>query len=212
MNQSNPGETNYSWLILILAVLIALIILFFYLDRQNQLSQSIQALGLAGIILSILLMAALCMTPIPAEGLLVLLLKIYGVYEGTLYSWLGSIISSLVIFYLARHHGQKYFRKMITPRRFEMVDHWVRKRGTLGLVIARILPLPAFAINYITGAMPSVGFWPYTWTAAVTIIPYYIGTALVYTGASKSTWMWLVVGGGTLVILWVISYVLGRKS
>jgi Uncharacterized conserved protein len=212
LNQSNPGENNYSWLILILAVLIALIILFFYLDRQNQLSQSIQALGLAGIILSILLMAALCMTPIPAEGLLVLLLKIYGVYEGTVYSWLGSIISSLVIFYLARHHGQKYFRRMITPHRFEMVDHWVRERGTLGLVIARILPLPAFAVNYITGAMPSVAFWPYTWTAAVTIIPYYIGTALVYTGAAKSTWIWLVVGGGTLVVLWIISFILGQKG
>ncbi|MEA4926554.1 MAG: VTT domain-containing protein [Syntrophomonadaceae bacterium] len=212
MNQLDVKENNNTWLILMVVFLIALIILFFYLDRHNQLSQSIQALGLAGIILSVLFMAVLGMTPIPSEGLLVLLLKIYGIYEGTLYAWLGSFISSWVIFYLARYHGQQFFRQMITPRRFEMVDHWVRQKGTSGLFIARLLPLPAFVINYITGVMPSVGFWPYTWTAAVTIIPYYVGTALVYAGAVGKTKIWLVVGGGTVIILWAASFLLSRES
>ncbi len=205
-------EKNYGWLTLISIIFVALIILFFYLDRQNQLSQVIRTWGLGGILLSILLMAALCMTPIPSEGLVILLLKIFGIYEGALYSWLGSILSSLAIFYLARNFGQSFFQKMITPSRFKMVDHWIRKKGSLGLLIARLLPIPAFVVNYITGVMPSVKLWPYVWTAALSMIPYYIGTTLVYVGIFKSTWIWLAVGGVTIITFWGVSYILSRKA
>jgi uncharacterized membrane protein YdjX (TVP38/TMEM64 family) len=208
----NVKENNYGWLTLILIISVVLIVLFFYLDRQNQLSQVIQKWGLGGILISILLIAALCMTPIPSEGLVILLLKIFGIYEGVLYSWLGSILSSLAIFYLARYFGQSFFQKMVTPHRFEMVDHWIREKGSIGLLIARILPIPAFAVNYIAGVMPSVKLWPYVWTAALSIIPYYIGVALVYVGVYKLTWIWVAVGGVTILAFWGISYTLGKKA
>lgn len=115
MSSQNIKGNNYGWLTLILIIFAALIVLFFYFDRQDQLSQIIQTWGSGGILLSILLMAALCMTPIPSEGFVILLLKVFGVYEGSLYSWLGSILSSLAIFYLARYLGQSFFHKMITP-------------------------------------------------------------------------------------------------
>jgi uncharacterized membrane protein YdjX (TVP38/TMEM64 family) len=67
----------------------------------------------------------------------------------------------LAIFYLARYFGQGFFKQLITPDRFDTVDHWIRKKRSLGLLIARILPIPAFAINYIAGVMPSVKLWPY---------------------------------------------------
>lgn len=212
MSSQNIKGNNYGWLTLILIIFAALIVLFFYFDRQDQLSQIIQTWGSGGILLSILLMAALCMTPIPSEGFVILLLKVFGVYEGSLYSWLGSILSSLAIFYLARYLGQSFFQKMITPQRFKMVDHWIHKRGSLGLLIARLLPVPAFVVNYITGVMPSVKLWPYVWTAALSMIPYYTGTALVYVGVAKSTWIWLAVGGAAILALWGISYTLGQKS
>lgn len=212
MKSQNVKEQHYGSLTLIVVIFVVLIIAFFYLDRHNQLSNLIRTWGPGGILLSILLMATLCMTPIPSEGLVILLLKIFGIYEGTLYAWLGSIVSSLAIFYLARYFGQSFFQKLITPERFETVDHWIRRKGSFGLFIARLLPIPAFAVNYIAGVMPSVKLWPYVWTAALSIIPYYVGTALVFVGVAKETWIWLVVGGAAILAFWGVSYSLSRAS
>ncbi|MDD3363569.1 MAG: VTT domain-containing protein [Syntrophomonas sp.] len=205
MKSQNIKEKNYLGTALLLIMLVGLIVLFFYLDRQNQLSTLIRTWGAAGALLSILLMAALCMTPIPSEGLLILLLKIFGIYEGTILAWLGSLLSSLAIFYLARFLGQGLFKQLITPDRFDTVDYWIRNKGSLGLLIARLLPVPAFAVNYIAGVIPSVKLGPYVWTAAVSIIPYYVGAALVFIGVAQSTWIWLAVGGIIIFALWGIS-------
>ncbi|HWQ89558.1 MAG TPA: VTT domain-containing protein [Desulfitobacteriaceae bacterium] len=205
-------EKNYSRLTLITIMFFALIVLFFYFDRQNELSHLIRAWGLSGILLSIFLIALLCMTPIPSEGLLILLFKIFGVYEGALYAWLGSILGSLANFYLARYFGQIFFEKLITPRRLHMVDHWISKNGPLGLMITGLSPIPPIAIAYIAGVMPSVKPWTLIWTAALSIIPYYVGAALVYVGVSKSTWIWVAVGGVTILTLWGIGYTLFKKA
>jgi uncharacterized membrane protein YdjX (TVP38/TMEM64 family) len=203
---------NYGILTLIFILIITLIVCFFYFDRQNQLSQVIRSWGPGGILLSILLMTAICITPIPSEGLVILLLKVFGIYEGPLYSWLGSILGSLVIFFLARHFGQVFFRKMITPQRFEMIDHWIQKKGSTGLLVARLLPIPAFAVNYITALMPSVKLWPYIWTSALSMIPYYLWTALLYVGIAKSIRTALIIGGVAIIIFWGINLTLSNKS
>lgn len=212
MKSQKNKDMNYIWLTIILILFVTLIILFFYLDRQNQISSIIQTKGIAGILLSILLMTVLCMTPIPSEGLVILLLKIFGVYEGTFYSWLGSILSSLTIFYFAHYFGQGFFQKVITPQRLEIVDHWIQKKGALGLLIARLLPIPAFAVNYAAGVLPSVKLWPYVWTAALAIIPYYIGTVFVYIGIAEAAWIWFTIGIIALLALWRISYLLSKQT
>jgi Uncharacterized conserved protein len=212
LEEKNNKNKNYVWLTIILVFFITLIILFLYFDRQNQISQLIQAKGITGILLSILLMTVLCMTPIPSEGMVILLLKIFGIYEGAFYSWLGSILSSLTIFYFAHNFGQGFIQKIITPQRLKTVDHWIQKKGALGLLIARLLPIPAFAVNYAAGVLPSVRLWPYVWTAALAIIPYYLGTVFVYLGIAKATWIWLVVGVVGLLALWWISCLLSKQT
>lgn len=88
-----------SWvLMVIVAVFIFFIVAFFYLDRHNAISSLIKSLGPLGVLLAIFLMALLCMTPIPSEGLVLMYLKIYGVFWGTLLAWVGSNVGSLIIF------------------------------------------------------------------------------------------------------------------
>lgn len=197
---------------IIVVAFVIFIAAFLYFDRRDQISVLIRAWGLWGIVLAILLMAALCMTPVPSEGLAILYLKIYGVYAGVLYAWLGSTLSSLAIFFLARTYGQKLMQKLISPKRFDTVDNWVQEKGSLGLLIARLLPIPAFAVNYIAAVMPSMKLWPYLWTAALSMIPYYVGTALVFLGIAKETWIWLILGAAALVIFWSTSYTLSKKQ
>ncbi|WP_407306785.1 TVP38/TMEM64 family protein [Desulfosporosinus sp. SB140] len=215
MNQSMGNQHNlrkYGWTGIIIAVFIVLIATFFYFDRQNRISTIIQAWGAWGVVFAVLLMTAVCMTPIPSEGLVVMFMKIFGVYEGVFFAWVGSTFSSLVIFILVRFYGRTLMQKLISPERFNTVDHWVKGKGSFGLLVARLLPIPAFAVNYIAGAMPSMKFWTYLWTAALSMIPYYVGTALVFLGVAQSTWLWLALGFGALILFWGTGYFLNKRK
>ena len=214
MTQTIGDKRNirkYGWAGILIAAFVLLIAAFFYLDRRNEISVIIREWGLWGVAFAIFLMAALCMTPIPSEGLVVLLLKIYGVYQGVFFAWLGSTLSAVAIFIIVRVFGQTLMQKLISPERFKVVDNWVKGKGSLGLFMARLLPIPAFAVNYIASAIPSMKLWTYLWTAALAMIPYYVGTALVFLGVARETWIWLVLGLAALIVFWGTGYVLNKR-
>ncbi|RNC28559.1 MAG: TVP38/TMEM64 family inner membrane protein YdjZ [Candidatus Dichloromethanomonas elyunquensis] len=206
-------KKNKNWpAAFLIPVFILLVAVFFYLDRKNAISSVISGLGWPGAIIAILVIAFVCMTPIPSEGILLMFLKIYGIYWGILLAWLGSNISSLATFFIARHYGLFFVKKIIAPERFSTINDWVEEKGTAGLFISRLLPIPAFAVNYAAGVIPSIKIWPYLWTAAVSIIPYYIGTALVFSGIANQTKYWLFLGSIAIVVFWLASYLLSRKK
>lgn len=209
--ENKRNRLKYGWTGVLIVAFVLLIAVFFYFDRRNEISLIIRAWGLWGIVFAIFLMSALCMTPIPSEGLVVLYLKIYGIYQGIFFAWLGSILSAMAIFIIVRVYGQTLMKRLISPERFNIVDNWVKGKGPLGLLVARLLPIPAFAVNYIAGAMPSMKIWTYLWTAALSMIPYYVGTALVFLGVARETWIWLVLGIVALILFWGMGYVLNKR-
>ena len=214
MTQTIGDKRNirrYGWTGVLIAAFVLLIAAFLYLDKRNEISIIIRAWGLWGVAFAIFLMAALCMTPIPSEGLVVLYLKIYGIYQGVFFAWLGSTLSAVAIFIIVRVYGQTLMKRLISPERFKVVDNWVKGKGSLGLFVARLLPIPAFAVNYIASAMPSMKLWTYLWTAALAMIPYYVGTALVFLGVARETWIWLVLGIVALILFWGTGYVLNKR-
>jgi len=206
------NSKNHLHFLLILILLVLLVVAFFYFDHRYDISASILRLGILGNIIAVLLMTLLYMTPIPSEGLLILCFKIYGVYMGIFLSWLGMELSSIITFFIARVYGQKLLQKVVSPEQFALVDKWVQKKGTIGLLIARLLPVPALAINSIAGVIPSIDFWPYFWTAAVSIVPYYVATALVFLGIYQGTWQWLVLGAVAVTFFWGGGYLLNRRQ
>lgn len=197
---------------LIVAAFVLFVIAFFYFDRQNQISDIIRTCGPFGVILVVLLMAGVCLTPMPSEGLVIMYLKIYGVYLGIFLAWFGATLSALVIFIVVRLYGQGLIQKYFSADHIKTVDRWICGKGATGLLVARLLPLPAFAVNYISAAMPSMKLWTYLWTAALTIIPYYIGTALVFLGVANETRQWFVLGVVALVAFWCAGYYLKKKG
>lgn len=192
-------------------LVIMAVVLFFYYDRHNALSSVFRSWGLIGDVIAILVMAVICITPLPSEGLLVLYLKIFGTWWGVTYGWLGAVLSSVVVFFVARHLGTPILRSAITPARFHQVDTWVQKRGVAGLLFARLLPIPGFLISYILGTIPSIGLWSYVWTAAVSIIPYYVGSALIYIGIASHLFTWLVIGVIALLLFWLLGYMVKKR-
>jgi uncharacterized membrane protein YdjX (TVP38/TMEM64 family) len=210
-----PDATAFKskvWTISTLLVVVVVVTLFLYLDRHDALSQVLRSWGVVGVMAAILVMAMTCVTPLPAEGLLVLYMKIYGAWWGAFYSWIGAILSSLVVFVAARYVGTPILRSVVTPDRFHQVDRWVKEKGTSGLLFARLLPLPGFIISYVVGTIPSVRLWSYIWTGAVSIMPYYIATALIFLGISRRLVWWLTLGSLAIVMFWGVTYVVKKRS
>lgn len=180
------------------------------LDRHHRVSHLIQSWGSLGIVVAILLMAIWCLTPIPSEGLLIVFLRVFGVTWGSLYAWLGSTMSALVIYYIARYFTRIWVSRAKNHERFEQVNDWVFAWGSIGLLFARMLPIPAFVVNYAAGMIPAVTVWTYTWTAMLAIVPYYLGVALVFQGVFGN-WIFILVGLVPIVIVALIGYIARRR-
>jgi len=189
----------------------AMVVLFIYFDRRDELSLSLRHLGIWGVLASILLMAVLCMVPVPSEFLLLMDMRVYGVWWGVCYAWIGSLLGAVLILIVARSVGRPLLESIVAPERYERVNGWVRDKGWPGLLMARLLPLPASVINYLAGLVLSVSPWHYTWTAAVSIIPYYVGAALLYMGIFTRFVAWLFVGAFVVIGFWITSYLVNRR-
>ncbi|MHB1629718.1 MAG: TVP38/TMEM64 family protein [Bacilli bacterium] len=196
--------------ILVAAALLSVAV-FFYLDQHNLLSNAIQRWGTFGVGAGILLMALICMTPVPSEGLLLILLKVYGVWLGLLYAWIGSSASAVAIFAIARVVGRPLMETLIDPAKLRKVEKFASRKGTAGLLVARLLPVPAMLVNYTVGMLPSVSFIVYLWTAMVAIMPYYASTALLYEGVMAGAQSWLFTGLAAIAVLTAVGFLLNRR-
>lgn len=122
------------------------------------------------------------------------------------------MVSAVVIFPVARRYGQVALRRFVTEDAFREIDGWIQKRGSLGLLIARLLPLPGFAVSYAAGILPSIGFVPYMWTAAVSLIPYYVAAALMFIGITARFVLYIAIGAVALVAFWLSGYWFHKRS
>ncbi|MFB5189898.1 TVP38/TMEM64 family protein [Alicyclobacillus fastidiosus] len=194
----------------VILVFALLIVLFFRLDRSDELSRVIHSTGLLGILIAVVLMAVLSILPLPSEFLMIVIMKIFGPWWGILLSWIGTMTAAIVTFLLARHLGRKLLSHFISEDRFEQISNWIGNRGAVGLIMVRIIPFPFIVVNYAAGVLRGIRLRDFIWTSAVGGIPYYIGAALVFLGVSKRYVTWLIVGGVALVVVWIAGYLFNR--
>lgn len=200
------------WRTITMVVLgIVMVGVLLYLDRHHRISDMIQSWGVLGVIVGIFLMLIWCLTPIPSEGLLIIFLRVFGVVWGTAYAWIGTTLSAVVIYYIARHFTRAMLKRVSSHERFEQVNLWVRDWGGIGLLLARLLPVPAFIVNYVAGMIPAIGLWTYVWTAVIAIMPYYLGVALVFKGVFGN-WIYALIGLIPLGIVSIIGLILRKRG
>lgn len=216
VRERTPARDKPRWLTLtlsalVIAGLVAVVIWFLRFDRANTISALIQHTGPLGILVGVILMAVLSVLPVPTEFIMIIIMKVFGPWWGILYCWVGTMISATITFLLARHYGRRLLRVFISERRVRKVSHWIEDRGVMGLILARIVPLPFVVVNYTAGISKGVKTWNYIWTSAVGGIPYYAGSALVFLGISQRTRTWLWVGGVAMVTIWIGGYLYNKR-
>lgn len=180
------------------------VILFFYLNRHHHLSMVMQSYGSTGFFAAILIMTLMCLTPIPTEGLLLVYFNVYGAIIGIILAWTGYLASTIIIFIIARYIGTNFIRNKVSKHRFETVDGWISEKGITGIMIVRILPIPAFIVNAVLGTMPSISFTRYFVTALIAIMPYYLTSSSLYLGITSSNHKTILIGIAIMIAMWLI--------
>jgi len=77
----------------------------------------------------------------------------FGPLLGFLYSWIGSCLGSILLFYIVRKYGQKRFFSFVNKhKKVESSIGWIEKRGFGPIFIMFAFPFsPSFLINIVAG-------------------------------------------------------------
>ena len=162
----------------------------------------------------------LCFTVMPAFFFPVAVLALaggllFGLFWGSLYTFLGAVLNCTLMFYLARYVGrdkiEAMLQKKLSPIWRQRLSGLNSSRGFLLLVILRLIPaVPYNLINYAFGltAMP---FRTYILASAIGIIP---GTLAFINIGDKaldvtSPDFWIAIG--LLLLLLAATAILGKK-
>jgi uncharacterized membrane protein YdjX (TVP38/TMEM64 family) len=95
---------------------------------------------------------------------------LFGAYEGTLYTWVGAVIGSVLAFLLAKALGRDFVNELLGCR-FEAFDRRIREQGFYGLLVIRLVPLfPFNGVNFGCG-LTGMRLWDYTAATAIGIVP-----------------------------------------
>jgi len=158
---------------------IALIIIFGK-DIKN-LEKLIPTTGIAGPLLSIMLMGILSVTPIPTDPIVILNGAFFGPLTGAFVSWMGNNLAATIEYFIGRGLGQmtdfeKQKKKLpFGLSKFPADSVWF-------LFGARFVPSFGGKIVSIAGGVYKVNFWKYLWTAVLSNL--FGSIALSYGGYS----------------------------
>jgi uncharacterized membrane protein YdjX (TVP38/TMEM64 family) len=194
-----PPLLTYVW-----GVVVAGLVAFYLVSLRNGRAAlfmiAVARLGWVGVALGIGVMAFFSVLPVPSEFVSVLLMQEYGPWFGTLYSWIGGVVGAVAGFYLARAAARPLVLRL-AGQPLNTVRPWVERRGTLGLLLMRFLPMvPYHFVNYLAGIL-DVRIGAFVWTTAIGILPFQAALASVYSGFRYGSPVALVLGGAFLVLL-----------
>ncbi len=159
-------------------------------------------LGGWGVFGSVVMMSICAITFAPAEIVAIANGMTYGPVWGSLLTWASGMIGANVAFAFARAIGPRFIARMVGAARYERVNAWTDRRGSVALLVARCIPfLPFFALNLGAGAV-GMRWWTFNWSTGLGIIP----AAIIFTvlGDQAMTlpfYVWLAMAAGVLIAL-----------
>jgi uncharacterized membrane protein YdjX (TVP38/TMEM64 family) len=95
---------------------------------------------------------------------------LFGVLEGTLYTWIGATIGATGAFFVAKALGRDFVDRLLGGR-LQALDQRLREHGFTGLLILRLVPLfPFNGINFGCG-LTAIRTRDYILATAIGIVP-----------------------------------------
>ena len=140
---------------------------------------------------------------------------LFGLWWGSVYTFIGAVLNCAMMFLLARYVGRSQVQRLVEQklspqwqRRLQMADG---KEGFLLLIILRLIPaVPYNLINYTFG-LTGISFTSYLLASAIGINPgtfafINIGDKTLEAGSPS---FWIAIG--LLILLLAVTGLLGKK-
>lgn len=139
----------------------------------------------------------------------------FGLFEGVLYTMIGAMINSSIMFLMAKKFAKdkvlEIFRKKISEKWYNKIINAEKRNGVFIIFLMRLLPIaPYNVINYLSG-LTEISFIKYSMATFLGIIP---GTFVFLNVGDKAINVYsieFIISLIGFVLLTVISFVLIKK-
>jgi uncharacterized membrane protein YdjX (TVP38/TMEM64 family) len=132
---------------------------------------------------AVLLMIVHTVVPFPAEFLAAATGAAFGLWEGVLIQWIGTMASAVLGFGLARALGRPVVERFVPKRTLARADALVAEAGWEVALLARFFPIPGDIVGMALGLTP-LPWTTYLWTTAVAILPWTVVSVAAGAGAA----------------------------
>ena len=98
---------------------------------------------------------------------------LFGTFVGTVYSIIGTMIGSILVFLVSRKYGRPFVEKIVHRKELQHFDAFFKKRGKISIVITRMVPVifPNDAVSMAAGITP-IKFRDYVLYSIIGFIPH----------------------------------------
>lgn len=143
--------------------------------------------------------AALAFIGVPQFMLIAAAVVAFGAWAGFAYSWIGTMVSSLVGFYLGRAAGAKALKTLSGESMQKFMD-LVGRNGFLASLVVRLVPsAPFIVVNMAAGVTPMRAF-DFAAGTAIGIVP-----KIALTAFAGSSIVQALNGGGLKHVAWLVA-------
>jgi uncharacterized membrane protein YdjX (TVP38/TMEM64 family) len=153
----------------------------------------------------ILAFAALAFLGVPQVALIAAAVLAFGPWTGLIYSWTGTMVSSLIGFGLGRGLGARMIEDWPTARRFANL---VGRNGLLASLVVRLVPFAPFVLVNITAGVTPMGWIAFIVGTGLGILPKIAVIAFAgHSVMAGGAWIWLALALG----VWLLAGLAARR-
>ena len=216
-------KQNKDILFLAAAILIAGSLIFIYRDRLSWITALlsrgsiqeivilIQSWGAAAPLISILLMVVQAvLLPFPSFLITGANGAVFGLFWGTVISWVGAMLGGWLTFILARWLGEAFVRRMVKHENlWTKVDQISTRYGFRVILISRLLPFVSFDfISYASG-LSGIRQMPFLIATGIGMLPGTIAYVILGNQLSQFNTLSYILSG-VIILAVVITAILSR--
>lgn len=146
------------WKIDLLIVFIFLILVMVFslwspkFPSKEALNNLIERYGTLGPLAIIgLIILEVVIAPIPGAVIPIVTGAIYGVFLGTLYTWIGNVIGSCLAFLIAHKLGRPMVKKIISEEKINHYDNFLKRHKFLIWIVYIVPIFPVDIISFVIG-------------------------------------------------------------
>jgi len=147
----NIWKTDLLIIIVFLLIIIVVAVWEPSLPGREDIDEALKKYGSFGPLAIIgIIIFEVIIAPIPGGLIPLAAGALYGVWLGSLYTWIGNVIGSVIAFWLARKFGRPLIKKIVSEKRIIHFDYFLQRNKFL---VWLVYIIPVFPIDVISFAL-----------------------------------------------------------